>query len=392
MTILRALLIVASLFMGGGANAQEENAFVVHKLRENVFVLTRMWQPGQGNNMGVVVGDEGLLLVNSMMSSDSEALDATLKTISDKPVKYVINSNWDPYNILGNAYFAEKGAVIVAQQDVQYAPRNANYEPVFHQVLFEDTVTINLGNERVHAYRSGGHSMPHANIRLEKANVVFMADSFRPDWFGVLGPTGLKGYLAGLKRAVTEGDDDTVFISGTYAGSAVNTRADLLHEMDIREAFVSRIGVLYKAGKTVEEMRQDDVLNAIVAENFPVAMKLFGGLQAYDILPTLSTDFIPEYAMTLEEKRAYTGTYAAENGISFDVLLDGETLFAQSYGRFKVMLKPVSETEFLFMNQQEGEKIVFERDANGTVVAVHAELGESFLTRRIPAGRMLKQE
>jgi len=392
MIFLRVLLVVSLLVFGRGASAEGDSPFAVHQIRDNVFVLTRMWDDVSGNNMGVVVGEDGLLLINSMMANDSEALEATLKTLSDKPVKYVINSNWDFYNVLGNEYFAERGAMVIAQEDVLYAPRNRDYQPVFNDVLFKDSITLRFGGDTIKAYRSGGHSFPHVNIRLEKANVTFVADSFRPDWFGVMGPNGLKGYFAGLDRVLAESDDDTIIVPGSFGGQVAYGRDSLLHEKKIRQAFVNRIGELYRTRVPVAEMIADEALNRIVRENFPTSFDRFEGLHGYDILPTLTTEFIPEHPMSDADRQAFTGTYQGPEGLSFDVYADGGMLFAQSLGRFKERLKPVSETEFIFVGAQEGEKLVFERDGRGMVIAARPELGESHLTRRIPAGRWLRQE
>ncbi len=392
MVVLRALLVVSLLVFGGAASAEGESPFAVHQIRDNVYVLTRMWEPGVGNNMGVVVGEDGLLLINSMMADDSEALEATLKTLSGKPVRYVINSNWDFYNVLGNDYFEKKGALVMAQEDVLYAPRNPNYEPVIHDLLFKDSISFHFGGDTITAYRSGGHSFPHVNIRLEKANVTFMADSFRADWFGVMGPWGLKGYFKGLDRALEEADENTLFISGAYAGRVGYSRADILHEKKIRQAFVARIGALYEAGVPVDGMIADAELNSIVREAFPASFERFGGLHGYDIMPTLTTEFVPAYEMPVQARQALVGRYTGPEGFSFEVVEDGGGLFARARGRFKVGLKFISPTEALFVGEQEGEKLVFEVDGMGTAVAVRPDLGESYLIRRIPAGRWIKQK
>src|SRR5260370_42169713 len=61
----------------------------VQKLAENVFVLQSSGvQAGMGN-IGVFAGDDGILLVDSQLVELGPKIDAALKAISDKPVKYV---------------------------------------------------------------------------------------------------------------------------------------------------------------------------------------------------------------------------------------------------------------------------------------------------------------
>ncbi len=148
--------------------------FTVQKLSNQAYVLTKHWSDTSKANMGVVVGDDGILLINTMMQDDVESLESTLRTISPLPVKYVINSNWDTYNHQANAHFAKKGATIIGQKNLQY-------RPVYTQLLFDDELRLKIGKEEVVAYTTDAHSFAHINVQLNKANVIFMTDSFRND-------------------------------------------------------------------------------------------------------------------------------------------------------------------------------------------------------------------
>lgn len=94
------------------------------------------------------------------MASGQEQLAATLKTIADKPVKYVLNSNGDPYNHQGNEFWAKKGAMIISHENIQYAPS-------YFQLLFQQKLSLEFGGERILAYRAPSHSLGHINIYLQ---------------------------------------------------------------------------------------------------------------------------------------------------------------------------------------------------------------------------------
>ena len=83
----------------------------VAQLSEHAYVLTRTWKPSaQRTNMGVVIGENGLVLINALYRDEElELFEKELQKLSDKPVKYVINSNWDAYNTWSNQYFKEMG-------------------------------------------------------------------------------------------------------------------------------------------------------------------------------------------------------------------------------------------------------------------------------------------
>src|SRR5215469_4976543 len=90
----------------------------VEKLADNVYVLQSSGvQAGMGN-IGVFAGSDGIVLVDSQLVELGPKIEAALKTISDKPVKYVMNTHWHGDHTGGNAYWG-KTAVIIAQDDVR---------------------------------------------------------------------------------------------------------------------------------------------------------------------------------------------------------------------------------------------------------------------------------
>ena len=118
--------------------------------------------------MGVIIGEKGLLLINPLFRGDeaSQFMKA-LEKISDMPVKYVINSNWDNYNTAANWYFKDKDVLIISHENVVY------HRNIHTQLLFKDKFSLDIGTESIIAYRSMGHSFGHINIHLEKCQYNF---------------------------------------------------------------------------------------------------------------------------------------------------------------------------------------------------------------------------
>jgi len=70
---------------------------------------------GLNNNLGFIVTDEGVVLIDSGASKlGTQKLEAAIAKVTDRPVKWVINIGSQDHRWLGNAYFAEKGAQIIA--------------------------------------------------------------------------------------------------------------------------------------------------------------------------------------------------------------------------------------------------------------------------------------
>jgi len=221
--------------------AKENNSFAIKKIREHVYVISHLGKNGHVN-LGVVEGDDGLLLINSWMEWGNEEYAAVLKTISNKPVKYVINSNDEMYNHQGSRFWAEQGAVIISHESFKSSPEH-------HQLLFTDQFSLVFGTERVIAYQGSVDSLGHINIFLEQANVAFIANQYE-----------LIGYAEGLDKALSMGNDQTLFVSsiGTKITSdAVGVRK----EKASVSQFTQRVRQLYHQGLSINEIADDDLLD-----------------------------------------------------------------------------------------------------------------------------------
>src|SRR5512142_2422741 len=73
---------------------------------------------GAGGNIGVSVGDDGIVVVDDQYAPLADRIQAALKGISDKPVRFVINTHWHFDHTGGNAYFRKQGTII-AQENVR---------------------------------------------------------------------------------------------------------------------------------------------------------------------------------------------------------------------------------------------------------------------------------
>ena len=73
---------------------------------------------GAGGNIGVSVGEDGIVIVDDQFAPLAERIQAALKGITDKPVRFVINTHWHFDHTGGNAYFARQGTII-AQDHVR---------------------------------------------------------------------------------------------------------------------------------------------------------------------------------------------------------------------------------------------------------------------------------
>src|SRR5580658_8169399 len=119
------LLLWAALLgltAGGVAGSQVDSSrpLKIHLISRNVYMLeSESEKPSYGSNIAVLVGDDGLLLVDAQGSPDAQPAVTALKTVSNKPVRYVINTHCHPDHTGGDAAFQRAGATIVAHDNVR---------------------------------------------------------------------------------------------------------------------------------------------------------------------------------------------------------------------------------------------------------------------------------
>jgi glyoxylase-like metal-dependent hydrolase (beta-lactamase superfamily II) len=110
--VRRTLLAVGLAILGTvGATSQTQNldkveVHVLH-VQGNVYMLV-----GAGGNITVQIGDDGVLLVDTSYEQMSSKVVAAIRTLSNKPIRYIINTHVHADHIGGNAPIAKLGATI----------------------------------------------------------------------------------------------------------------------------------------------------------------------------------------------------------------------------------------------------------------------------------------
>ena len=95
------------------AQQQETQPVELNPISENLYEILG----GRGAEGGAYIGDDGILIVDAKM--DKVSVDQTielLKKITDKPIKYLINTHSDGDHIWGNQFFPES-VIFIAHEN-----------------------------------------------------------------------------------------------------------------------------------------------------------------------------------------------------------------------------------------------------------------------------------
>jgi glyoxylase-like metal-dependent hydrolase (beta-lactamase superfamily II) len=231
----------------------------------NVYMLT-----GAGGNIGVSVGDDGIVMVDDQFAPLAPKIEAALRGITDRPVRFILNTHYHGDHTGGNEHFG-KSAPIVAHENVRrrlasgvtrrgttVPPAPAGALPV---VTFNDTLTIHLNGEDVRAvHMPNGHTDGDSVIWFTRSNVVHMGDDFFNGAFPFVDTENggsVRGLIRNVEKVVATVPDDAHIIPGH---GPLADKAALRRYLDVLRNTLAAVERGIAAGKSLDQLKADNVL------------------------------------------------------------------------------------------------------------------------------------
>lgn len=272
----KILLVVAALLLTlGGASAQNEDFSKVQirvtKVAGSVYILQ-----GAGGNIGASVGEDGIVVVDDQYAPLADRIQAALKGITDKPVRFIINTHYHEDHTGGNSYF-QKQAPIIAHDNVrkrlesggragnggsvkfEAKPQPKDALPI---ITFDHDVTVHLNGEDIRAlYFPAGHTDGDSVIFFPKSNVVHMGDDFVTYGFPFIDVDSggsIDGMIDGVEKVLEQVPADVKIIPGHGPVSGVT---DVRAYLDMLKGTREVVAQAIKDGKTLDQMKRAKLLD-----------------------------------------------------------------------------------------------------------------------------------
>jgi len=222
---------------------------------------------GAGGNIGVLVGEDGAILIDDQYAPLSEKILAAVAALSDKPVSTVINTHWHGDHTGGNEALAEKGVIVVAHDNVRTRMSTRQFQAAFNRevlpspsgalpvVTFSDTLTLHIGDETLHAFRVGpAHTDGDVIVHFAAANALHMGDTYFAGTFpyvDISSGGNLAGMIGAVNQALEKADDDTKIIPGH---GALSNKSELKAYRDMLVTVLDRVTALVGEGKSLDDV------------------------------------------------------------------------------------------------------------------------------------------
>jgi glyoxylase-like metal-dependent hydrolase (beta-lactamase superfamily II) len=220
-----------------------------------------------GGDVAVIVGDDGVILVDNMYGQMFGKLKAAIVAITPLPVRYVVNTHFHRDHTGGNEAFAREGAVVVAHENVKRVLASGSRsgltctpvppvpEAALPKQTYQDTMTLRLSGRTAELrHYADTHTNGDTAIWLPDANILITGDLA---FFGrypnidFLFGGSIDGAIRGADELLRLAKPDTTIVPGHGpAGTTATLREYRAMLADARE----RVARLKTEGRTEDEV------------------------------------------------------------------------------------------------------------------------------------------
>ncbi|MBL8511341.1 MAG: MBL fold metallo-hydrolase [Betaproteobacteria bacterium] len=232
------------------------------KLSDTTYMMI-----GAGGNLGLSIGEDAVFLIDDQFAPLTPKIEAAIKALTDKPVKFVINTHWHGDHTGGNTNLGKAGAMIVAHDNVRkrlsseqfiaflQAKEQPTPKPGLPVVSFSQEVTFHINGDEILAFHvPKAHTDGDTIIHFRKDNVIHMGDNYFNGFYPFIDTSSggtPDGVIAAADRVLSIADDKTRIIPGH---GPLSNKAELKVFRDMLATSTMRIKALAKAGKKLEEV------------------------------------------------------------------------------------------------------------------------------------------
>jgi len=186
--VKKFLLLTIVVVCAVSAHAQTDFSKIevkASKVAGNVYMLQ-----GAGGNIGVSVGDDGILIVDDQYAPVADKIRAALKGIADKKLRFILNTHWHGDHTGGNVVFGPE-APVIAHENVRKRLSTEQRSEVFKSttppapkealpiITFNQSLTVHFNGEEIRVIHfPQGHTDGDSVIFFSTSNVVHLGDDF----------------------------------------------------------------------------------------------------------------------------------------------------------------------------------------------------------------------
>ncbi|MGI0483064.1 MBL fold metallo-hydrolase [Geminocystis sp. CENA526] len=237
-------------------------------LKNNIYMLE-----GEGGNIGLSVGNDGILMIDSQFAPLSAKIKSSIEGISNQPIRYLFNTHYHFDHTGGNENFANQGALIIGHENM----RKQMKVPHSYTVIGADIpvspdialpkITV---NETINFYFNGneirGFHAPFAHtdgdivLHFVDQNIIHTGDLFFNGMYPFIDTEvggSVDGMIAGIDKILPLCDDQTILIPGH---GKVGNKQELIAFQEMLKIVNQRVKDSIEQNMTLDELIDKKIL------------------------------------------------------------------------------------------------------------------------------------
>jgi glyoxylase-like metal-dependent hydrolase (beta-lactamase superfamily II) len=225
----------------------------------------------KGGDSLILVGGDGVLLVDTSVAQMGDKIKAAIARVSDKPIRLVINTHAHADHFGANELIARGGALIIGHEELRERMEKGQYLAAFKQTIppspaaalpaitYADTMTIHFDGETVQLFHTPrAHTDNDTVVYFKRANVIHASGTFGGDrsypFFDMSSGGSLAGLIEAEEKMLSLSDDKTRIIADEGdPGSTEGLKAS----RDMLVTIRARVQKLIDDGKSEDQVVSD---------------------------------------------------------------------------------------------------------------------------------------
>ncbi len=236
----------------------------MEKVSDKIYMI----QEAGSGNIGVYIGKNGVFMIDDQFADHSEQITALIKTVTDKPISFILNTHWHGDHTGGNKVMNTEDVIVIAHENVRKRMSTEQFNKAWNrttppspsaalpEITFTEDMTFYLDEEPIMIFHiHNAHTDGDALVYFPESNVLHMGDTYfqgKYPFIDLSSNGSVHGYVKAVKKGLLLSDEQTKIIPGHLN---ISNKKELSDYLIMLEEIRDKVAEQIAEGKTLEEVK-----------------------------------------------------------------------------------------------------------------------------------------